>query len=92
MNTELTQSFSTHHHLNHSIIQKYRKVDWIFAVYAGIELSEVYLLTPRELEPYFAKWWAKWEDNGGSDINNPKIPLKFVKANGRRLYPPSYHA
>src|SRR4051794_24714734 len=33
VNTDLTKSFSTHHHINPTILAKYRKVDWIFAVY-----------------------------------------------------------
>ena len=33
VNTQLTKSFSTNHHLNPKIIEKYRKVDWVFAVY-----------------------------------------------------------
>lgn len=32
------KQFTTHHHLNPVIIAKYRKVDWIFATYSGIEL------------------------------------------------------
>ena len=31
VNTSLTKSFSTHHHMNPTIIAKYRRVDWIFA-------------------------------------------------------------
>lgn len=87
VNTKLTKSFSTHHHLNPAIIEKYRQVDWIFAVYESINLREVYLLTPADLEPYYTKWWDKWHAEGGKDINNPKIPLKFVQENGRKLYP-----
>ena len=30
VNTLLTQSFSTHHHMNPTILAKYRKVDWVF--------------------------------------------------------------
>ena len=37
VNTQLTKSFSTNHHLNPKIIEKYRKVDWVFAVYDDIE-------------------------------------------------------
>ncbi len=47
VNTQLTKSFSTNHHLNPKIIEKYRKVDWVFAVYDDIELLEIYLMTPR---------------------------------------------
>src|SRR6267143_1884428 len=60
VNTLLTQSFSTHHHMNPVIIAKYRKVRWCFAVYKGIELQAVYLLHSKQLEPYFSKWEAKW--------------------------------
>lgn len=46
VNILLTTSFSTHHHMNPTIIFKYRKVDWVFAVYKSIELQRIYLLTP----------------------------------------------
>jgi len=86
VNIELTQSFSTHHHMNPVIIEKYRKVDWIFAVYRHIELQAIYRLTPGKLEPYYSRWEKVWHDRGGRDINNPKIPLKYVAANGELLY------
>jgi hypothetical protein len=86
VNTRLTKSFSTHHHMNPGIINKYRKVGWVFAVYEGIELRAIYLLKPEQLEPYFSKWEAKWRDSGGKDINNPKIPLKFVTERGKLFY------
>ena len=53
------------------------QVDWIFAVYEGIEIQEIYRLTPQDLEPFFSKWERKWHADGGKDINNPKIPLSF---------------
>ena len=46
VNTLLTQSFSTHHHMNPVILAKYRKVVWFFAVYQGIELQAIYRMTP----------------------------------------------
>lgn len=85
VNTKLTKSFSTHHHLNPVILEKYRKVDWIFAIYEGIDLIAVYRLTPNDLEPYYARWEEKWHSEGGKDINNPKIPLTFVKEHGRKI-------
>jgi len=86
VNTFLTKSFSTHHHMNPVIIGKYRQVDWIFAVYEGIKLLSIHLLTPADLEPYYSKWEKKWHDDGGKDINNPKIPLKYVLQQGRVIY------
>lgn len=86
VNISLTKSFSTHHHMNPTIIEKYRKVNWIFAVYRGIEILEIYRLTPKDLEPYYLKWEEKWHSKGGKDINNPKIPLKFVRSVGELIY------
>lgn len=86
LNVNLVKGFSTHHHMNPKIIEKYRKVDWVFAVYSDIELQEIWLLTPDDLEFYYDKWFKKWHDEGGKDINNPKIPLKYVRENGRLVY------
>jgi len=86
VNVMLTKSYSTHHHLNPVILAKYRKVAWIFAVYEGIELKRIYKMTARKLEPYFQKWETKWHADGGKDINNPKIPLKFVEEHGTRIH------
>ena len=85
VNTQLTSSFSTNHHLNPKIIEKYRKVDWVFAVYDDIELLEIYLMTPEMLEPYYTKWEEKYASTQ-KDINNPKIPLKFVRENGLLIF------
>ena len=86
VNINLTRSFSTHHHMNPEIINKYRGVDWIFAVYRNIELVSIYLLTPVEMESYYTKWVTKWHDDGGKDINNPKIPLSYVVETGELLW------
>ena len=85
VNILLTQSFSTHHHMNPTIIAKYRKVKWCFAVYEGIELQAVYLMEPAQLEPYFSKWEMKWRTDK-KDINNPKIPFAFVKEKGMQVF------
>lgn len=86
VNIDLTRSFSTHHHMNPVIIAKYRQVAWIFAVYKGIELQEIYRLMPDQLEPYYSRWEEKWHLDGGKDINNPKIPLVYVRKCGELLY------
>jgi hypothetical protein len=75
--------------LNPAIIKKYKAVDWIFAVYDGIELVAIYRLTPKTMEPFYAKWTEKWKKGG--DINNPKIPLAFVETRGEVLYRASDH-
>lgn len=85
VNVLKTRSFSTHHHLNPVIIRKYGKVDWIFAVYEGIELMEIHRLLPADLEPFYSTWEARWHDTR-KDINNPKIPLSYVRSHGRLVY------
>lgn len=85
VNIKLTKNFSTHHHMNPTIIGKYRKVSWIFAVYEGIKLLEIYKLQPSQMKFYFAKWIKKWNE-GKQDINNPKIPLTYVKKHGELIY------
>ena len=87
VNIALTKSFSTHHHMNPKIIAKYRKVPWIFAVYHGIELLEIYQLEPSDMEPWYRKWEDKWHADGGKDINNPKVPLSYVREHGKKLFP-----
>ncbi|MBN9119530.1 MAG: restriction endonuclease [Planctomycetes bacterium] len=86
VNARLTKSFSTHH-LNPTIIKKYREVTaWFFSVYEHIELSKIYRLTPAQLESFFTVWETKWKKDK-KDINNPKIPLTFVEQNGHLVYP-----
>jgi len=86
VNITLTRSFSTHHHLNPTIINKYRSVDWILGIYRGIELQRLFAMPPAGLEPYFTKWERKWHESGGRDINNPKIPVVYVEQNGTLLF------
>ena len=77
--------FSTNHHTNHDIIAKYRKVPWTFAIYRGITLEEIYVMTPQTLEPIYKHWEEKLETM--THLNNPKIPVKFVREKGVRVYP-----
>lgn len=86
VNIELTKSFSTHHHMNPTIIAKYRKVPWIFAIYSNITIRSVYLLMPENLEVFYSKWEAQWHEHNGKDINNPKIPVRYVMEHGHRLW------
>ena len=79
-------SFTTHHHLNPTILAKYRQVDWIFATYQGIELREIYRLTPEQMEHWFSQWEAAWHSKGGKDLNNPKVPVPFVRRRGWLVY------
>lgn len=81
-----TDQFTTHHHLNPVIIAKYRKVDWIFSTYEAIELKEIYLMKPAAMEYWYKRWEKKWHDDGNKDINNPKVPFRYVQEHGQLLY------
>lgn len=92
VNINLTKSFSTNHHTNLERIAVFRQERWLFSVYKGIALQAVYAVDPADLEPYFSKWESKVrkkidDGNENSHLNNPKIPLKFVKQFGTRVYP-----
>lgn len=88
INLETSASgFSTNHHTNHDIIAKYRQVPWSFAIYYGIRLSEIYVMTPDMLEPLFAHWENKIISENKTHLNNPKIPVSFVRENGVKVYP-----
>lgn len=86
LNADHVKCFTTHHHLNPIILAKYRLVDWVFAIYRGIELEAVYYMPVNRLEKFFKVWEEKW-NRTKKDINNPKIPLKFVIANGVKIFP-----
>ncbi len=86
VNLSRTSQFTTHHHLNPVIIVKYRLVSWIFATYEGIELREIYRLTPAKMSYWFERWERKWHADGGKDINNPKVPLAYVQTHGELLH------
>ena len=94
VNIELTKGFSTHHHMNPVIIGKYRRVPWLFAIYRHITLESVYRVEQDGMEHWYGKWERKWHDDGGKDINNPKIPINYVVEHGRLLYgaPPTFGA
>ena len=77
--------FSTNHHTTYDIIAKYRQVPWSFAIYYGIPLSEIYVMTPDMLEPLYTHWEEKLSTM--AHLNNPKIPVKFVRENGIQVYP-----
>ena len=77
--------FSTNHHTTRETIAKYRKVCWSFAIYHGINLEEIYIMPPAKLEPLYKHWEEKLKTM--THLNNPKIPLRFVRENGIRVYP-----
>lgn len=89
-NSLLVSGFSTNHHTNIPRIEAFRQERWLFSIYEGINLVDVYAMSPRMLEPFFSKWEAKILSSPDPDtahINNPKIPIKFIRQNGIKVYP-----
>lgn len=82
--TNKPRGFTTSHHLTHKTILRYRTRRWIFAMYDRITLKEAYLVEAVDLEPVFQNWemTLKTVDH----INNPKIPLDFVRNIGTTMY------
>ncbi len=78
--------FSTSHHVNYNSLEKYRDRKWVFAAYDRITLMEAYLVEPDDLEPLFAKWGLKLKEKGVTHINNPKIPVEYIREVGRVSY------
>jgi transcriptional regulator with XRE-family HTH domain len=77
---------TTHHHLTKEIINKYRAVKaWCIALYNGIELMEIWKVSPSILEPIFLKWESDIDRLNGRPLNNPKIPMRYVRA-GELVY------
>lgn len=90
INLETSASgFSTNHHTTYDIIAKYRQVPWSFAIYYGIQLSEIYIMTPRMLEPIYQHWEEQLRTR--PHLNNPKIPVSYVRDNGIQVYPFDKH-
>lgn len=81
INSRLTKSVSTHHHLNLQILKKYRKAIWIFAVYEDLKLLQIYKVNPEDLENYFSSWEGRVIATS-SALNNPKIALSHIKKVG----------
>lgn len=82
INTNLSsRGFSTQHHLNISIIEHYRSVNWYFIIYEGVELKSIYYLPAYKLEPYFSRWESECRKSGKT-LNNPKIPVNYVREHG----------
>ena len=84
--------FSTNHHTTFDIIDKFRKVPWSFAIYNDLDLIEIYVMLPSELEPLFSHWEDKLRKKKEQDpqiephLNNPKISIAYVKEHGTLVY------
>lgn len=88
-------SVTTEHTLTQANITRYRATFlWIVAVFDQAFPEVIYEIPPVKLEPYFTDWERKlarqgWQEGGAPNhLNNPKIPLTFVRAHGIQVWPP----
>ena len=58
VNAALVSGVSTNHHCNLKHISDFRQERWLFSIYKGIHLEEVYAMSPGMLEHFFSKWEA----------------------------------
>lgn len=83
-----SRGVTTHHHLNSRILDKYRRVTaWFISIYQNTTLIEIFRLTPDLLSPVFDSFAARSEANKKEPLNNPKIPIAFVRQYGPRVWP-----
>lgn len=94
LNTALGSSrgVTTHHHLNLTILEKYRGVKaWYVGLYEGIVLQHIIRIENADLEEMYRQWEekirAKLPEKPDYAINNPKIPIKTIRKYGRIVYP-----
>lgn len=89
--------FTTNHHLNEKILDKYEKAHWLFSFQRLGKVEQIYYMHPSILkEKYFNSWRCKLivnrynvDPNYGDakvHINNPKIYGPFVKKNGKLIF------
>ncbi len=99
MNAELVSTFSTHHHMNLVIINKYRKVPWVFGIYRNIDLVSLYLVPANGLDEKFSEWETtikkkkkeleqdgRTADMNAISINNPKVNASMVEKVGTLIH------
>lgn len=82
--SERCRGFTTNHHLTVDTINRYRDRRFIFATYDRITLLEARLVEAEELEPIFQRWEELLV--GKNHLNNPKIPLQYVRDRGKTMY------
>lgn len=78
------KEFSTSRHLTLEILERYTQCFWAFSVYDQTELEAIYVMPSHSLYPYFYKWDIELEH--GRYLNNPKIPLVYVREHGIKVY------
>jgi hypothetical protein len=82
------RGFSTDHHTTYDLLDRFNSIPWLFSIYKGTQLDAMYVISPGGL----SEWVQKQKNNldakeDNETLNNPKIPVSFVKENGTLVYP-----
>lgn len=78
------KEFSTSRHLTLEVLERYTQCNWAFSVYRQTDLESIYVMPSHALYSYFYKW--DLDISRGKFLNNPKIPLRYVKEHGTEVY------
>lgn len=82
------RGFSTDHHTTFELLDRFNSVPWLFSIYRGTKLDSIYITSPGDLSDWIDKQKNLLTSKGvGAHLNNPKIPIKFVKTHGKLFYP-----
>ena len=81
------RGFSTDHHTTFELLDRFNSIPWLFSIYQNTQLLEMYVLSPGQLEQWVEKRKKHLHEIDGTSLNNPKIPLKYVKTTGTKIYP-----
>ncbi len=80
------KNFVLHDRVTPQVLIEYRKRDWIFGVYRGVGVLELYRVLSKDLESIYLKWESQWKDGVKKELKNPKVPLRYVRAVGELLF------
>lgn len=81
---------TTEHTLRQANIERFRRTNsWLIGVFAGCRPLEFWQVPTGRLETFFSEWEQKLAQAPNQEINNPKIPLKFIRETGHLVWSPS---
>jgi len=92
LNNKTIRAFPTHSRMSEKVIERYEKVDWIFAIYDGVELREIYCVRKQQMGLFYEKWRARLSNNQDKEKEpkwkavNPRISLSFVRDYGQLIF------
>lgn len=78
------KTFTTCSLITDAVLDRYEQCYWAFSLYKNTTLISIFVMHPHQLSEYFNEWRNKIRN--AVRLNNPKIPLSFVKRYGYEIY------